>query len=94
MLIKIFSSNLYMLTFCLLCTYMNILLSPPSLFIFFFLNKKKQHVEKAKHFHYGATDLLLVCVLDIFIASISLMQDALFQAYALQNQYGIPHSEV
>lgn len=22
------------------------------------------------------------------------MQDALFQAYTLQNQYGIPHSEV
>lgn len=29
-----------------------------------------------------------------FIAVISLMQESLFQAYTLQNQYGIPHSEV
>lgn len=27
-------------------------------------------------------------------AVVFLKQDALFQAYALQNQYGIPHSEV
>lgn len=37
---------------------------------------RKRHALTAKHFHYAAADLLLVC--DVFIAVIYLMYDALF----------------